>query len=98
MNRWLKDENKASKVRLAAYQVTVSTLNPIVGIVVTTSPTCNRYKIVVLPAPGNVKEDNWSHVTPKARAERSLQTIETEDKDSDLLVAPEPVQQLGKEA
>lgn len=28
---------------------TVSTLNPIVGIVVTTSPICSRYKIVVFP-------------------------------------------------
>lgn len=28
---------------------TVSTLNPIVGIVVTTSPICNRYNIVVFP-------------------------------------------------
>lgn len=28
---------------------TVSTLNPIVGIVVTTSPICRRYRIVVLP-------------------------------------------------
>lgn len=31
--------------------VTCSTLNPIVGIVVTTSPTCSLYSIVVFPAP-----------------------------------------------
>lgn len=33
--------------------VTCSTLKPMVGIVVTTSPTCNRYRIVVFPAPSN---------------------------------------------
>ena len=34
--------------------VTVSTLNPIVGMVEMTSPTCKRYRIVVLPAHGLV--------------------------------------------
>lgn len=30
--------------------VTVSTLNPMVGMVETTSPSCSRYRMVVLPA------------------------------------------------
>ena len=43
--------------------VTVSTLNPIVGMVEMTSPTCKRYRIVVLPAHGLVHLHRCMRVT-----------------------------------
>ncbi len=41
---------KSQTWNLMFLYVTVSTLKPIVGMVDTTSPICNRYKMVVLPA------------------------------------------------
>lgn len=46
---------------------TVSTLNPIVGIVWTTSPICSRYRIVVFPLTG---PPPLSQHEPRPSAER----------------------------
>ena len=74
---------------------TVSTLKPIVGIVVTTSPICSRYNIVVFPAV--VSQHLSTHPIMNALRASKRTGIQAEHEYPDLALFGKEAREAGKD-